>query len=203
MTSYINRDILVSRDASALTGSVSVDLGYPAAGVLLPSNLVDTTDLETWSQELRIASDNDSRFQWAFGAFLFQGRPRLCAAVADPRLCCGHRRDARRRNVGGGCQWFPTSLLPYNADLPYDIKQFAIFGEVSYDLSDADRDRGRRYYDFKETRSFVSGGLFANGDNRTDSTKSSGFTPRFLLSNDLSDKVTVNAQASKGFRLGG
>ena len=36
ITSYIDRDILVSRDASALTGSVSVDLGYPAGGVLLP-----------------------------------------------------------------------------------------------------------------------------------------------------------------------
>ena len=29
VASYINRDILVSRDASALTGSVSVDLGFP------------------------------------------------------------------------------------------------------------------------------------------------------------------------------
>ncbi len=36
VTSYIKRDILVSRDASALTGSVSVDLGFPAAGVLFP-----------------------------------------------------------------------------------------------------------------------------------------------------------------------
>jgi iron complex outermembrane receptor protein len=45
ITSYIDRDILVSRDASALTGSVSVDLGFPAAAVNLPSNLVDTTDL--------------------------------------------------------------------------------------------------------------------------------------------------------------
>jgi len=41
----------VSRDASALTGSVSVDLGYPNAAVLLPSNLVDTTSLETFAQE--------------------------------------------------------------------------------------------------------------------------------------------------------
>src|SRR5688572_2869653 len=44
VTSYIDRSLLVSRDASALTGSVSVDLGFPAAGVLLPSNLVDTTE---------------------------------------------------------------------------------------------------------------------------------------------------------------
>src|SRR5262249_34329714 len=44
VSSYIDRSILVSRDASALTGSVSVDLRFPTAGVLLPSRLNDTTD---------------------------------------------------------------------------------------------------------------------------------------------------------------
>ena len=34
--SYTKRAILVSRDASALTGSVSVDLGYPEAAVPTP-----------------------------------------------------------------------------------------------------------------------------------------------------------------------
>ncbi len=203
VTSYINRDILVSRDASALTGSVSVDLGFPITGVLLPSNLVDTTDLETWSQELRIASDNDSPFQWVLGAF-YSKVDRVYTqtlptpgydAVTDATLGAGTSAA-----VANGF----AANSPYNAFLPYDIKQFALFGEVSYDLSDAfTATAGGRYYDFKETRSFKSGGLFANGDNRTDSTKSSGFTPRFLLSYDLSDAVTVNAQASKGFRLGG
>ena len=203
VTSYINRDILVSRDASALTGSVSVDLGFPDAGVLLPSNLLDTTDLETWTQEVRVASDNDGPFQWLVGGF-YSKIDRVYTqtlptpgydAVTDATLGAG-TSDAVRNGFG--------TDSPYNAFLPYDIKQFAIFGEVSYDLSDAfTATAGGRYYDFKETRSFISGGLFANGDNRTDSTKSSGFTPRFLLSYDVSDNVTVNAQASKGFRLGG
>ncbi|KTE37531.1 MULTISPECIES: TonB-dependent receptor [unclassified Sphingopyxis] len=203
VTSYINRDILVSRDASALTGSVSVDLGFPTAGVLLPSNLVDTTDLETWTQELRIASDNDSPFQWVLGAF-YSKIDRVYSqtlptpgydAVTDATLGAG--TSAAVANGFG-----PNS--PYNAFLPYDIKQFAVFGEVSYDISDAfTATAGGRYYDFKETRSFTSGGLFSNGDDRTDSTKSSGFTPRFLLSYEASDDVTINAQASKGFRLGG
>src|SRR3546814_17925493 len=43
VTSYTDRDILVSRHASALTGSVSAALGLPDAGILLPSTLVDTT----------------------------------------------------------------------------------------------------------------------------------------------------------------
>ncbi len=203
VTSYINRDILVSRDASALTGSVSVDLGYPAAGVLLPSNLVDTTDLETWTQEVRVASDNDSPFQWVLGAFyskidrVYMQRLPTPGYDAFTDATLGAGTAAATRNG------FPADS-PYNADLPYDIKQFAIFGEVSYDISDAlTATAGGRYYDFKETRSFKSGGLFSNLDNRTDSTKSSGFTPRFLLSYDVSEDVSINAQASKGFRLGG
>ena len=58
ITSYTDRDILVSRDASALTGSVSVDLGYPDSGVLLPSNLRDATELEQVTQELRLSSNS-------------------------------------------------------------------------------------------------------------------------------------------------
>src|SRR5919106_709705 len=49
ITSYMNRDILVSRDASALTGSVTVDFGFPDFADL-PSNLRDTTDLKTLTQ---------------------------------------------------------------------------------------------------------------------------------------------------------
>ena len=39
LPSYISRDLLVSRDASALTGSVSVDVGFPENEVERPSNL--------------------------------------------------------------------------------------------------------------------------------------------------------------------
>ena len=45
--------------------------------------------------------------------------------------------------------------------------------------------------------------MFANGDDQTDETSSDGVSPRFLLSYDVNDNVTLNAQASKGFRLGG
>jgi outer membrane receptor protein involved in Fe transport len=93
---------------------------------------------------------------------------------------------------------------PYNADIPYNLKQAALFGEVSYDLtSQLTGTAGLRYYDYKEERTFKSGGLFANGDNQFDKTKSDGYSPRFLLAYKASPNVTWNAQASKGFRLGG
>ena len=40
---------------------------------------------------------------------------------------------------------------------------------------------GGRWYDFKETRDFISGGIFSNGDTRIgDKTKSHGFSPRAI-----------------------
>lgn len=205
VSSYTNRDILVSRDASALTGSVSVDLGYPAAAVTLPSNLRDTTDLETLTQEVRFASDTGGPFQWLIGGFLSETdrfyRQRLptpgYAAFTDATLGAGTSAA-----VANG---FSNLDSPFNSDLPYDISQRAIFGEASFDLTDAlTVTAGGRYYDFEETRMITTGGLFANGDFRvTDTTSSDGFTPRFLVSYDVSPDVTINAQASQGFRLGG
>lgn len=203
VTSYIDRDILVSRDASALTGSVSVDLAYPNAAVLLPSNLRDTTAVKQFTQELRLNSNGDGPFQWLFGGY-YAGVKRTYAqrlptpgydAFTDARFGAG--TSAAVANGFG-----PDS--PYNADLPYNLKQIAVFGEASYDLTEAFKATlGGRYYAFDEKRSFTSGGLFSNGDNRFDKTSSSGFSPRLLLSYEASDDVTINAQASKGFRLGG
>ncbi len=203
ISTYINRDIVVSRDASALTGSVSVDLGFPTAAVLLPSNLVDTTDLETFTQEVRLSSNNSGPFQWLVGGFYSEVdrfyRQRLPTpgydAATDATLGAGTAVAVRNG--------FPANS-PYNSDLPYDIRQLAIFGEFSYAFSPVFTvTAGGRYYDFQEERQFISGGLFSNLDNRTDTTESSGFSPRFIASWEVGDRIRLNAQASKGFRLGG
>jgi iron complex outermembrane receptor protein len=202
VTSYIDRKIDVNRDASALTGSVSVDLGFPAAAVTLPSKLVDTTDLEQFTQELRLSSDNDGPLQWVVGAFYSK-----VDRVYNQRLPTPGYDAYTDATLGAGtsaavANGFPANS-PYNAYLPYDIKQKAVFGEASYEIDKLTITAGGRYYDFSETRRFKSGGLFANGDDQTDKTSSDGFTPRVLLSYKANPGLTFNAQASKGFRLGG
>ena len=93
---------------------------------------------------------------------------------------------------------------PYNSDLPYDIRQTAVFGEATFDVtSRLILTAGGRWYDFSEERQFISGGLFSNGDNRLDRTESNGFSPRVILSYEALDDVRFNAQVAKGFRLGG
>lgn len=205
VTSYLERDILVSRDASALTGSVSVDLGYPEAGVLLPSNLRDTTELEQLTQEIRFSSNTDGSFQWLVGAF-FSDTERVYhqrlptpgyAAVTDLTLGAGTSAA-----VANG---FPNLDSPFNSDLPYDLEQFAVFGEVTWDVNDqVHLTVGGRFYDYDEKRVITTGGLFANGDSgQVDKTSSDGFNGRVLVSYDFNDQITFNAQASQGFRLGG
>ena len=204
VSTYITRDILVSRDASALTGSVSVDLGYPGVAVILPSNLRDTTDLETFTQELRLASDNDGPFQWLVGGFYSDVERIYAQRLPTPGYDAFTDAVLGAGTSAAVANGFPADS-PFNSDLPYDIQQLAVFGEVTYDVTDAlSLTAGGRYYDFEETRTITTGGLFANGDvGVVDETSSSGFTPRFLVSYEISPDVTLNAQASQGFRLGG
>ena len=203
ISTYINRDIVVSRDASALTGSVSVDLGYPNAAVLLPSNLVDSTSLETFAQEVRLSTNTGGPANFVAGVFYSSTnrfyRQRLPTpgydAFTDATLGAG--TSVATRNG------FPANS-PYNSDLPYSIKQVAVFGEATFDISSRlHLTAGGRYYDFSETRRFKSGGLFSNLDNRIDETSSSGFSPRVILSYEPAEDIRLNAQASQGFRLGG
>jgi iron complex outermembrane recepter protein len=207
ITSYTSRNILVSRDASALTGSVSIDLGFPDPAVELPSNLRDNTDLNQVTQEVRLTSTSGGPFQWLVGVFYsdvernYSQRlptPGYDAATDAPiPIGLGPGTSAAVANGYG-----PDS--PYNSDLPYDIQQIAVFGEASYELFDRlTITAGGRYYSFDEERSFTSGGLFSNGDNREDSTQSNGFSPRVIASYEATDDLRLNLQASHGFRLGG
>ncbi len=203
--SQLDREILVSRDASALSGSVSVDLGFPDAGVLLPSNLRDTTDLKQTTFELRASSVNEGAWQWVAGVFWSDTEREYTQRLPTPGYAAVTDATVGAGTSAAVANGFPNLDSPFNSDLPYDIEQMAVFGEVTYDVSDTFHlTVGGRYYDFDESRTISSGGLFANGDSgQIDTTASDGFTPRILGSWNLSDNVTFNAQASQGFRLGG
>ncbi len=211
VTSYIDRDILVSRDASALTGSVYVsfagDAPAAAGGATTNSNLHDTTSLKQWSQELRLSSTGNGPLQWVIGGFYSNVdrvyAQRLPTPGSDAYSQLFLNTQSGTPPVSATYNGFPANS-PYNADIPYQIEQFALFGEASYKLGQFKLTAGGRYYDFNETRDFISGGIFSNGDTfRGDKTGSNGFTPRFIASYEVNNNVTVNLQASKGFRLGG
>lgn len=253
VTSYLNRDILVSRDASALTNSIYVSFGGqfmtadptganglgptladPVRSQAIidqipqPSNLRDTTDLKQFTQEVRLASTGTGPFQWVVGGFYshvdrkyHQRLPtpgsdivgdlylaeRCFDVIQEQFSTCriddpipANRTPFTAADLRNG---FPADS-PYNADLPYIIKQYAVFGEGTYKLGQFKLTAGARYYNFNEKRDFVSGGYFSDvNTNLGDKTKSNGISPRFILSYEPNRDLSVNLQAAKGFRLGG
>jgi iron complex outermembrane recepter protein len=221
VSSKMIRNILVSRDASALTGSIGVFPFLikrdPTTGVIipgaiptidpqivnLPSNLRDSTHLNQTTQEIRLASTGAGPLQWVFGGFYNNAhrfyRQRLPTPGYDAFV------DAATAPGVSASQDFGFGLVdnPYHADLPYTDTQKALFGEASYKFSQFKLTAGGRWYDFHETRRFHSGGIFSGLDDRTDKTKSSGFTPRGIASWEPNRNLSVNLQVAKGFRLGG
>ncbi len=203
--SYMERDILVSRDATALTSSVWHDIGYDPVMYTLPSNLRDTTALEQTTAELRFASNTDGPLQWLVGFFYSDMQREYAQRLPTPGSAVWTDATLGAGTSAAVANGYSNLDSPFNSDLPYDIQQIALFGEATYDLSDQlQLTFGGRYYDLDESRVITSGGLFANGDSGTvNETTSSGFAPRVLLRYDMNDDVTLNAQISQGVRLGG
>ena len=201
-TSYVSRDILVSHDASALTGSVGVDpnigLNFSDDDALRPSNLRDTTDLEQVTHELRVSSDNDGALQWLAGVFYSDVERDYSQRLPTP----GYDMLLPSADTN-----FPDAVdSPYNSDLTYDLQQTALFGEVTYMLLDRlALTAGLRWYDWEEDKTFLSGGPFSNSaaQHQDIRVSSDGYNPRYMVSYEATDNVRVNAQISKGFRLGG
>ncbi|MEO7410087.1 MAG: TonB-dependent receptor [Sphingomicrobium sp.] len=226
VTSHTDRDLVVSRDASALTGSISLDFGFGPIAAQLPSNLLDTTKLKQWTQEVRLSSSNSSPFQWVLGAYYTDAQRDYAQLLptagydvyvnANLAAACVPDDPATPLvDESAGCKSpgvpFTSADLangfalnsPYNAAYGLKSKQKAVFGEASYDFGQFKLTGGGRFYDFTEARKFRNGGIFAPGVNQTDKVKSNGFSPRLIATYEPNRNFSFNVQAAKGFRLGG
>ena len=202
ITSYTSRDILVVRDAGALTSSITGgSIGLPEEIYTLNSPLDDATKSKVLTQEVRVAGGGD-RLRWLGGGFYSTNK----RDYGQSLLVAGFQAGTDIPTEGLRA---PRDVLFYS-DLAYDLKQFALFGELTVPLLDRiEFTGGVRYYNFDEEREQVFDGIFAHDNTGTQivsvpgSTGSSGFAPRLIASMRATDWLTVNAQASRGIRLGG
>ncbi len=209
VTSYTYRNILVVRDATALTGSVTGGtIGLPENIYTIDAPLNDSTRSKVWTQELRL-SGAQRNLRWVVGGFYSSNK----RDYAQDLFVSGF--DTLAAPILGAPYGFSKGLRApkdhlFWSDLSYDLKQFAAFGEATLSVGpQLELTAGVRYYNFDEDRSQIFDGLFGNDNTGTalveqpGSTKADGVAPRFIASYKVSDAVTVNAQASQGFRLGG
>lgn len=203
ITSYSDRDVLVLRDATQLTGSITgqagvfASAGLPEAVFTLDAPLIDRTAVETLTQELRLASTGDNRFDWVAGVF-YSDQDR----TYSQRLPVAGFTAATGISTAGVRA--PTDVL-FFSEIPYNLKQYAVFGEGTFSLTDRlDITAGVRYSEYEEERVLTFDGVFATPTIAVPgAVEDDDIAPRVIVSYKATDNLTLNAQAARGFRLGG
>lgn len=203
ISSYTDREVIVVRDASPLTGSVTYgSLDGTSPDVRLDSPLIDATDLQALSQEVRLSSGQARAFEWVLGAFYQEIERDYGQTLPTPGFDDFLVRSGLPPSTGFNAP--PNN--PYFSSVPYDFSQFALFGEGTLHFNEQwSLTTGLRYYDFDEDRLLTFAGIFAD-QGYTDepgSTSSDGFSPRVILGYEPNPDVMFTAQVSRGFRLGG
>lgn len=202
ITSYTYRDLLVIRDATALTASITGgSIGLPEHVYGLDAPLDDATTAKVWTEELRVSGGNDA-VPWVAGAFF----SRTDRDYGQNLLVNGFEELSGITTRGLRA---PKDSL-FFSDLGYKLNQFALFGEGTLSLTEQFRvTAGLRYYRFDEDKEQIFDGIFANDDTGTSlvsqpgSTDADGVAPRVIATYKLSGDTNLNAQVSRGFRLGG
>lgn len=197
ITSYTNRDVLVVRDAGALTSSITGgSIGLPASVYTLDSPLDDATTAKVLTQELRL-SGSGGALDWVSGVFY----SKIDRDYGQSLLVSGFETGTgipTRGNFGAA-----RDVL-FFSDLKYEFKQLAVFGELTYAVTDRfDVTGGLRWYDFQEDRVQTFDGIFADPGTSPGSSTADGIAPRVMASLEVGSATRLNAQVSKGFRLGG
>ena len=207
ISSYTDRKVTVLRDASQLTGSVTVDLGGTPAQARLNSPLYDRTKLKVWSQELRLASTGDNVVDWLVGGFYQHVDRKYGQDLPTP----GYDAVLASLEIPPNTAFFAPADTPFWSDLKYKLKQYGLFGEATWHVSSQwALTGGARYYNFSEDRTLRFAGVFSDPTDPAlypngipGKTDSNGISPRVIASYKPSDNVTFNAQVARGFRLGG
>jgi iron complex outermembrane receptor protein len=203
ISSYTDRSLVVLRDASQLTGSVTVDVGGTAGEARLTSPLYDSTKLKVFSQELRLASTANDTLEWLVGGFYQKVDRHYGQDLPTPGY------DAITSRLFGvvSTQLNAPPDTPFYSNLFYNLKQYGAFGEATYNFSSQwGLTAGARYYKFDEDRVLNFGGFFSDPTppgGVPGSTTSDGVSPRVILTYRPNNDLQFNLQASRGFRLGG
>ena len=201
ITSYTDRNVLVVRDAGALTSSITGgSIGLPAPVYTLDAPLNDSTKAKVFTEEVRLAGGT-KQLQWVGGLFF----DHMKRHYAQNLPVTGFTAVSK---IPTASVYAPTDAL-FWSDLNYNFHQYALFGEATYTMNDRfDVTGGLRFYNYKEDRTQIFDGIFGEGDDgkpqlQPGSAKANGVAPRVMANWKISDASRLYAQVAKGFRLGG
>ena len=179
-TSYLDRSSFIDRDWNR----------YWQARLAFDGAVEDTvtSDTQTFSQEVRLASKGDQRFDWLIGAFYLD---------QDVEVTFLRTQEGSTDALGA-----PNDVLSDLFIAP-TTQELAVFGEVSYDLTDAlTLTAGARWFENKADFESTRGGLLSGSPTPPRTSSESAVTPKLALLYRVTDDVSFYAQAAQGYRTG-
>lgn len=169
---------------SKVFSDIDQDFDYTALDLLSATQTLST---RAWSQELRIASDGLSPFNWLVGAYFLATDQSL-----DSRIFL-------RPGASGVLAPFPipAPILFSATGSTDDNKAYALFGQISYRFSNGiEASLGlRQDWDERNQLDRISGQRF--------SRTFASFQPKLQLSYHPDRDATLYTSVAKGFRSGG
>jgi iron complex outermembrane receptor protein len=196
----VNYSLPVAATLTSITAYRESRLFVQADNDYSPVDFVKTDyhdAFDQFSQELRLASDQDGRMRWVAGVFFLDEQ-------ADTHRDAGWGAAAPLLGLGLAA----NSITP--ADASIDTRSYAVFGSFDYDFTDRwTLNTGLRYTD--ETRDLrfdldgSTSGLIgiATLDNFHDDASEDHWTPVVGLTFKASDDVNLYVRYSEGFKSGG
>ena len=197
-SAYYSREESQTSDVSEALYSVVGLFGVTATQFYqIPFNETDST--RQFSEEIRLASTGKGPFQWIGGLFFSRFESIFSEYNASQPLAF--------ISVGGAAA-HPDGII-YQAHNPYHMKQYAVFGEGTYALTDTLKlTAGVRWYKFESRADEETAGFATDSGNAGTTLNSfeqsnSGANPKVTLSYEPNRDLTVYATIARGFRPGG
>ena len=199
VTSYWTREESQTQDSTEEVFSLlNYYYGQGALTDFVPISFTEKDTSRQFSEEIRLTTTGDAPLQWIAGAFYAS----LHSAFIDTNeaIALGSLPAFAANSPNG---------IVYDANNPYKIDQFAIFGEGSYAFANHIKvTAGARYFGYKSQVNERQNGLAANTGTEVPVTPSfsasaNGVSPKINVAWEPTGDYTMYAQIAKGFRPGG
>jgi iron complex outermembrane receptor protein len=178
VTSYFDRERYYQNDIDYFTAF----LGVPQAFSPL------TYTSKSFTQEVRLASQGDTRLSWVGGVF-YEDRRESATQTISP---AGEPVPA------------PADTVAF-IGRKQEVRQLAAFGELNFKITpELIFTAGVRASKIDADQSSTNDGLLFGGKTtKTGTASDSPVNPRFILAYKPNDDMRIYVQASQGFRIGG
>jgi len=203
-TGYFTRKVDETEDESDF---VYAAITSGAGGQPQPGGIEEIKDYQRFVEEVRFASDFKGPVQFVAGGFYSDLHGRLPFAAYYPGATVPGL-DETLLGPGGGELTPGYPNLIFASDFHTEIKEPAVFGELSYQPWDAFKvTAGARWYQVKETSYGYEEGLATGGGpayvSPSVTTTESGVNPKFEADYHITPDDMVYVNVAKGYRPGG